>query len=50
MNINPYRELIEAATAFWDEMRSVFRFGDVEMTLLLEEIGRYVENRCFQEQ
>ncbi|KAF3636993.1 hypothetical protein FXO38_23918 [Capsicum annuum] len=47
ININPCRQLIEAATAFWDETRSVFRFGDVEMTPLLEEIGGYIENKMF---
>ncbi|KAF3659198.1 hypothetical protein FXO37_14061 [Capsicum annuum] len=47
ININPCRQLIEAATAFWDETKSVFRFGDVEMTPLLEEIGGYIENKMF---
>lgn len=45
MNINPCREIFEDSTAFWGETRSVFRFGDIEMTLLLEEIGWYIENK-----
>lgn len=44
MEVKPCKELIEAVTAFWDKERMVFRFGDVELTLLLEEIRGYVKN------
>lgn len=44
MDIQPCRDIIEAATVFWDEKRVVFRFGNIEMTPLLEEIGGYIEN------
>ncbi|XP_075081554.1 uncharacterized protein LOC142166366 [Nicotiana tabacum] len=39
LEIQPNNKIIEAATLFWDCERSVFRFGDIEMTPLLEEIG-----------
>ena len=39
LEIHPDNKIIEAATLFWDSDRSVFRFGDLEMTSLLEEIG-----------
>ena len=41
LDIQPNNVLIEAATMFWDEKRVVFRFGDIEMTPLLEEIGGF---------
>ncbi|XP_016451638.1 uncharacterized protein LOC107776276 [Nicotiana tabacum] len=41
LDIRPNNTLIEVATMFWDEKRVVFRFGDVEMTPLLEEIGGF---------
>ncbi|XP_060175420.1 uncharacterized protein LOC132606099 [Lycium barbarum] len=44
MNIQPCRDIIDAATVFWDEKRVMFRFGNNEMTPLLEEMGGYVEN------
>lgn len=39
LDIEPNNKLIGAATLFWDSERVVFRFGDIEMTPLLEEIG-----------
>ena len=41
LDIQPNNALIEAATMFWDEKRTIFRFGDIEMTPLLEEIGGF---------
>lgn len=43
MQIIPCRKLIEVATTFWDEARSVLSFVDIEMKPLLKEIGGYVE-------
>jgi len=40
--IQPNNVLIEASTMFWDEKRVVFRFGDIKMTPLLEEIEGFV--------
>nr|XP_009758769.1 PREDICTED: uncharacterized protein LOC104211420 [Nicotiana sylvestris] len=37
--IEPNNKLIEAATLFWNSEWAVVRFGDIEMTPLLEEIG-----------
>nr|XP_016469648.1 PREDICTED: uncharacterized protein LOC107791992 [Nicotiana tabacum]XP_016469649.1 PREDICTED: uncharacterized protein LOC107791992 [Nicotiana tabacum] len=39
LEIQPNNMIIEAANLFWDCKRVVFRFGDIEMTSLLEEIG-----------
>jgi len=39
LNIQPKRELIEAATMFWGEKRAFFRFSNIKMAPLLEEIG-----------
>ncbi|XP_075103084.1 uncharacterized protein LOC142177653 [Nicotiana tabacum] len=38
LDIQPNNVPIEAATMFWDEKRVVFRFGNIKMTSLLEEI------------
>jgi len=38
MEVQPNNNIIEAATMFWDCDRSVFHFGEIEMTPLLEEI------------
>jgi len=43
LNIQPNRGLIKAATMFWDEKRVVFRFGNIEMTPLLKEIGGFAK-------
>lgn len=45
MQVTLCEELIEAATIFWNEKRLIFKFGDVEMTLLLEKIQKYVEDK-----
>lgn len=39
----PSKELIEAATIFWDEMRPVFRFENLKMTPLLEKIRGFAK-------
>lgn len=39
LEIQPNNKIIEATTLFWDCERTVFRFGDIEMTPLLEQIG-----------
>jgi len=41
LDLQPNKMLIEAATLFWVNERVVFRFGDIEMTPLLEEIGGF---------
>lgn len=46
MQVTSYREFIEMDTTFWDKTRSVFSFGDVEMTPLLEEIKGYHPKEC----
>lgn len=43
LNIPPNRALIEAATMFWDEKSAIFRFGNIEMTPLLEEMGGFAK-------
>lgn len=42
MHVTPRRELIEAATAFWDKKKYV-QVWRSEMTPLLDEIRRYVK-------
>lgn len=45
MQVTPRKEPIDAATIFWDETKSIFKFGHIEMTPLLEETeGGYVED------
>ena len=39
LEFQPNNKIIEATTLFWDCERVVFRFGDIEMTHVLEEIG-----------
>lgn len=43
LEVQPNNTIIEAATLFWDYERVVFRFRGIEMTLLLEEIGRLAD-------
>lgn len=45
MQVTLCRELSEATTTFWDETRSVFRFGDIDMTQLLKKIRGYMVNK-----
>lgn len=44
MEVTACREIIEASVTFWDEEKVLFRFGENEITPLLEEIGGFIEN------